>query len=67
MLIQILITATALSVLTLVWLYVQRLTHVETPSSSGDYLEGRWGCGDCSLTDDCALKTITASGAPASA
>ena len=58
MILQIIITSVALVALATVWLFVQRLTYVEMPDASGDYLEGRWGCGDCSITDDCVLKQI---------
>ncbi len=58
MLTQILITSLALGALALFWLFVQRLTYVHTDSATGDYLQGRWGCGDCSITEDCVLKNL---------
>ncbi|NQV72145.1 hypothetical protein HQ496_03405 [bacterium] len=58
---QILISALAMTALALVWFFVQRWTYVQTPTASGDYLQGRWGCGDCSVTEDCVLKTLTTS------
>jgi hypothetical protein len=56
MLLQILITSLTLASLAVFWLFIQKLTYKETPTSSGDYLQGRWGCGDCAVTEDCALK-----------
>jgi hypothetical protein len=56
MLLQLLITVLTLAALALFWLFIQKLTYEEKPTSSGNYLEGRWGCGECSVTEDCVLK-----------
>ena len=60
MLMQLLITTLALTTLALIWIGVQRWTYVAAPGSSGDWLEGRWGCSDCDDQDTCVLKDLAA-------
>lgn len=60
MLTQLLITTLVLTTLALIWIGVQRWTHVAQPGSTGDWLEGRWGCSDCDDQDACVLKDLAA-------